>query len=124
MHNQLNVEVEFKYSGDNAPAVLQAQLCDPTPATTTAPTTGPATSPGETTPVPTTVVTTPVPDHCQDILSIVEIKDNWQCRACSRARFYAQVGLTINGSRIEGEPQSAYKNAWVDYQGQVQMQGS
>ena len=93
LHNQLNVEIEFKYSGDNAPAVLQAQLCDPAPATTAVPTTGPATSPGETTPVPSTVATTPVPDHCLDILSIVEIKDNWQCRACSRARFYAQVGF-------------------------------
>ena len=63
LHNQLNVEIEFKYSGDNAPAVLQAQLCDPTPATTALPTTGPATSPGETTPVPTTAATTPVPDQ-------------------------------------------------------------
>ena len=90
LHNQLNVEVEFKYSGDNAPAVVQAQLCDPVPVTTAAPTTGPVTSPGQTTPVPTTAVTTPVPDHCQDISSIVEIKDNWQCRACSRARIFAQ----------------------------------
>ena len=91
LHNQLNVEVEFKYSGNTAPAVVQAQLCDPTPDTTAPPTTGPVTSPGETTPVATTAVTTPVPDHCQDILSMVEIKDNWQCRACSRARLYAQV---------------------------------
>lgn len=90
LHNQLNVEVEFKYSGDNAPELLQAQLCDSTPATTDTPTIGPATLPGETTPVATTVVTTPVPDHCQDILSVVEIKDHWQCRACSRARFFAQ----------------------------------
>ena len=100
MHNQLNVEIEFKHSRDNEPAVLQAQLCDPTPATTTAPTTGPATSPGETTPVPTTAATTPVPDHCLEILSIVEIKDNWQCRTCSRARFYAQVGFENYGRQI------------------------
>ena len=46
---------------------------------------------GATTPAPTTpAATTPVPDHCEDILSLVEIKDRWQCRACSRARFHAQ----------------------------------
>ena len=46
---------------------------------------------GETTAASTTPrPTTPVPAHCEDILSYVEIKDNWQCRACSRARMYAQ----------------------------------
>ena len=87
LHNQLNVEVEFKYVGNTAPTVLQAQLCDPAPVTTAVVTTeAGATTPAPTTPAPTT----PVPDHCEDILSLVEIKDKWQCRACSRARFYAQ----------------------------------
>ena len=72
------------------------------PATTDAVTTGavttPAvTSPGETTPVPTTpaattaAVTTPLPDGCSDILSLIELKDKWQCRACSRARVYSTL---------------------------------
>ena len=87
-NNQLSIEVEFKYAGTVAPSVTQAQLCDPAPVTTVAVTT----APGATTAVPTTAPpTTPVPDHCQDILSMVEINDNWQCRACSRARLYAQV---------------------------------
>ena len=91
LHNQLNVEVEFSYFGNIAPAVTQAQLCDPAPVTTEAVTTAVgATTPAPTTPAPTT----PVPDHCEDILSIVEIKDSWQCRACSRARIYAQVNIT------------------------------
>ena len=92
MNNQLNVEVEFKYAGTAAPSVTQAQLCDPAPVTTEVVTTAPgATTVAQTTAPPTTqAVTTPVPDHCQDILSIVQIKDNWQCRACSRARIYAQ----------------------------------
>ena len=106
LHNQLNVEVEFKYDGTAAPAVIQAQLCDPAPATTDAVTTGAVTtpvvtSPGETTPVPTTpaattpVVTTPLPDGCSDILNLIEIKDKWQCRACSRARVYSTLQLGI-----------------------------
>ena len=47
-------------------------------------------------------VTTAVPDHCEDILSYVEIKDKWNCRACSRARFYAQniPRLTIDDTMI------------------------
>ena len=77
----------MKYTGNAAPSVTAAQLCDPAPVTTEAVTT----AVGGTTAAPTNAPpTTPVPDHCQDILSNVEIKDNWQCRACSRARFYAQ----------------------------------
>ena len=96
LNNQLNVEVEFKYDGGAAPAVVQAQLCDPAPATT-AVTTPAVTSPGQTTPVPTTpaattpAVTTPLPDGCSDILSLIELKDKWQCRACSRARVYSTL---------------------------------
>lgn len=101
-NNQLNVEVEFKYDGGAAPSVVQAQLCDPATATTDAVTTGPVTtpavtSPGETTPVPTTpavttpAVTTPLPDGCSDISSLIELKDKWQCRACSRARVYSTL---------------------------------
>ena len=87
LNNQLNIEVEFKYAGTTAPSVTQAQLCDPAPVTTVAVTT----AAGATTAAPTTAPpTTPVPDNCQDILPIVEIKDHWQCRACSRARIYAQ----------------------------------
>ena len=96
LNNQLNVEVEFKYDGAAAPAVVQAQLCDPAPATTDGVTTGavttPAvTSPGETTPAPTTpvattpAVTTPLPDGCSDILSLIELKDK-----CEMMRLNAQ----------------------------------
>ena len=102
LNNQLNVEVEFKYDGGAAPAVVQAQLCDPAPATTDGVMTGPVTTPavtssGETTPSPTTpaattpAVTTPLPDGCSDILSLIELKDKWQCRACSRARVYSTL---------------------------------
>ena len=85
-HNELNVEVTFRYDGTEMPTVTNAQLCTVAPVTTPAVTT----EPGATT-VPTTpAVTTPVPEHCEDILSLVQIKDKWQCRACSRARFYAQ----------------------------------
>ena len=96
LNNQLNIEVEFKYFGSIAPSVTQAQLCDPAPVTTEAVTTAVgATTAAPTTPPPTT----PVPDHCEDILSIVEIKDHWQCRSCSRARIYAQVNCSTIWTR-------------------------
>ena len=106
-NNHLNVEAEFKYDGTAAPAVVQAQLCDPAPATTEAITTGSATtpavtSPGETTAAPTTpvlttpVVTTPLPDNCSDISNLIQIKDKWQCRACSRARVYSTLQSGIH----------------------------
>ena len=96
LNNQLNIEVEFKYSGSIAPSVTQAQLCDPAPVTTEAVTTAVgATTAAPTTPPPTT----PVPDHCEDILSIVEIKDHWQCRSCSRNRIYAQVNCSTIWTR-------------------------
>ena len=85
-HNEINVEVTFRYDGTQMPTVKNAQLCTVAPVTTPAVTT----EAGATAPPTTPAVATPVPDHCEDILSLVEIKDNWQCRACSRARFYAQ----------------------------------
>ena len=59
--------------------------------------------------VPTAPATTPAPGTgstdvttdsstnfmCQDILQMVEIKDQWNCRSCSRARIYGSMqGIT------------------------------
>ena len=90
--NGINVEFEFKYDGQVMPSITQATLCDPSSGNTTPAITTPAvTSPGETTPVVTTPVTTPIPDNCEDILTLVEMKDTWNCRACSRARIYGSI---------------------------------
>ena len=53
-----------------------------------------------TTPVPGTGSTDVTTDSstnfmCQDILQLVEIKDQWNCRSCSRARIYGSMqGIT------------------------------
>ena len=92
-NNGINIEFEFKYDGELMPSITQAHLCDPTSAETTPAVTTPAvTTPGETTAEP---VTTPVPDNCEDISALVEMKDTWNCRACSRARIYGSINQGV-----------------------------
>ena len=91
--NGINIEFEFKYDGEVVPAITQANLCNPTSAETTPAVTTPAvTTPGVITSAP---VTTPVPDNCEDILALVDMKDTWNCRACSRARIYGNINQGV-----------------------------
>ena len=72
-------------------SITSVAACPLVPVTTAAPATTPAPGTGS------TDVTTDSSTNfmCQDILQMVEIKDQWNCRSCSRARIYGSMqGIT------------------------------
>ena len=74
-----------------ANSVTSVSACPLVPVTTAAPVTTPIPGTGS------TDVTTGSSTNfmCQDIIQMVEIKDQWNCRSCSRARIYGSVpGIT------------------------------
>ena len=74
-------------------AVMSVSACPLVPVTTAPPVTTPLPGTGS-----TDVTTGSSTDFmCQDILQMVDIKDQWNCRSCSRARIYGSVpGITHN----------------------------
>ena len=72
-------------------SVVSVAACPLVPLTTAPPVTTAAPGTGS------TDVTTDSSTNfmCQDILQMVEIKDQWNCRSCSRARIYGSMqGIT------------------------------